>query len=274
MNEQDEIIDDGIIESMGISQQAFSEIQAIIGRIPTIAELSTLLAMWQSNGTKQSLYGWLKGQHHSVERHDYIYTGNDEEHKTIREPKIKECIEIAQSLKTVHKDVAETESTFKESGDLIYMVGNIASEFLGSEYARKYLHLASEPLMANSLTEEVEYTEMILHSMLENGMLETMANVATGGIFNALTHASYNEKGKHKGFDILTCKEVRLDAFLFGEKPGRFIISIKEASDDQFLAKLSDARLNCCFLGRVTKGRIVIDGMDFGESSEYLMEVL
>lgn len=270
MKEQDEIIDDGIIESMGISQQAFSEIQVIIGRIPTIEELSTLLAMWESNGKKQSLYGWLKGQHHSVERHDYLYTGRDEKHKSIREPKIKECIAIAQSIKTDVTATTNNKTAFKESGDLIYMVGNIASEFLDSEYARQYLHLASEPLMAESFSEEVEYTEMILQSMLENGLLQTMAVVTTGGIFNALTHAAYDANDKHKGFDILTCKEVRLDAFLFSEEAGRFIISIKESSDDLFLEKLSDARLNCCFLGRVTKGRIVIDGMDFGNSSEYL----
>lgn len=266
MNEKDEIIDDGIIESMGISQQAFSEIQAIIGRIPTIEELSTLLAMWESNGKKQSLYGWLKGQHHSVERHDYLYTGKDDDHKSIREPKIKECIEIAKSIKMTMTARADA---FKESGDLIYMVGNIATEFLDSEYARKYLRMASEPLMAESFTEEVEYTKMILQSMLENGLLETMTDVSTGGIFNALTHTAYNANGKHKGFDILTCKEVRLDAFLFGEEPGRFIVSIKEESENQVLEKLSDARLNCCFLGRVTKGRIVIDGMDFGNSTEY-----
>lgn len=271
MSENEEIIDDGIIESMGISQQAYTEIQNIIGRMPTIEELSTLLAMWESSGTKKSLYGWLKGQHHTVERHDYIYTGNDEEHKTIKEPKIKECIEIAKSMR--EKAVEPTEALphpFKESGELVYMVGNVASEFLDSEYARNYLHLATEPLAAASFTEEQAYTEMILEVLLQNGILVSIANVTAGGIFKSLTNLSRQESGKHKGFDILTCKEIRLDAFLFGETPGRYIVSISEESDDLFLQKLSEARLNCCFLGRVTKGRILIDGMDFGNSDDYI----
>ena len=38
------------VEAMGISRQAYDEVLDIIGRQPTIDELSTLLAMWESNG--------------------------------------------------------------------------------------------------------------------------------------------------------------------------------------------------------------------------------
>ena len=48
-------------ETLGISREAYDEVLDIVGRIPTIEELSTLLAMWESNGRQQSLYGWLSG---------------------------------------------------------------------------------------------------------------------------------------------------------------------------------------------------------------------
>ena len=85
------------VEAMGISRQAFDEVLDIVGRQPTIDELSTLLAMWESNGKQQSLYGWLRGQHHVVERNDYLYSG-DADHKAIREPKVKECLNVARDL--------------------------------------------------------------------------------------------------------------------------------------------------------------------------------
>ena len=67
--------------------------------------------------------------------------------------------------------------------------------------------------------------------------------------------------------DSLHC--LRIDAFLFGEEAGRYLVAVKEEHDDLFLLKVDEARLNCCFLGRTTKGRILIDGYDFGPVSQY-----
>jgi phosphoribosylformylglycinamidine synthase len=72
------------------------------------------------------------------------------------------------------------------------------------------------------------------------------------------------------GYDILVPREVRLDAFLFGEEQGRYLVALSEAKDDEFLLKMDDARLNCCFLGRTTKNRVVVDGFDFGPVSQYI----
>jgi hypothetical protein len=32
---------------------------------------------------------------------------------------------------------------------------------------------------------------------------------------------------------------------------------------------MDEARLNCCFLGRTTKNRVMVDGFDFGLVSQY-----
>ena len=75
--QNEELVSPEMMEAMGISQPAYEEVMGIIGRMPTVQELSTLLAMWEANGKQQSLYGWLKGQHHVVEKHEYLYTGTD-----------------------------------------------------------------------------------------------------------------------------------------------------------------------------------------------------
>jgi phosphoribosylformylglycinamidine synthase len=71
------------------------------------------------------------------------------------------------------------------------------------------------------------------------------------------------------GYDILVPREVRLDAFLFGEEAGRYLVALPETGDDAFLLKMDEARLNCCFLGRTTKNRVMVDGFDFGLVSQY-----
>lgn len=249
-------------EILGISREAYDEVLDIIGRIPTIEELSTLLAMWESNGRQQSLYGWLRGQNHVVERNDYLYSGNAD-HKAIREPKVKECLEIAKQL--CNNSQYSIHSPQFSTGTLLYMVGNVSSEFASGEYARRCLHLVDEPMAASGNEEDCRYIEMILDALSGAGLLLDRDVVATGGLFCSLLRWM-----APLGYDILVPREVRLDAFLFGEEPGRYLAAVDESCDDRFLLKLDEARLNCCFLGRTTKNRIVVDGYDFGPVNSYI----
>ncbi len=248
-------------EGLGISREAYDEVLTIVGRIPTIDELSTLLAMWRSNGTKQSLYGWLRGQHHTVELNDYLYDGTAD-HRAIREPKVKECLAIAQELAVGHFRPDSGHNQFT-TGLLLYMVGNVSSEFAVGEYAQ-YLHLAAEPMATAGHEEDCQYIEMILGAMRDGELSLGHEEVTTGGLFFSLLGWT-----APMGFDILVPREVRLDAFLFGEEPGRFLAATDEQHDDAFLLKLEEARLNCCFLGRTTKNRIMVDGFDFGQVNKY-----
>ncbi|MGX8713269.1 MAG: hypothetical protein ACSW8I_06255 [bacterium] len=267
-----------IAEAMGISRQAFDEVLDIVGHQPTIDELSTLLAMWESNGKQQSLYGWLRGQHHTVERNDYLYDGSAD-HRAIREPKVKECVEIAKAVSGNLSGAGTTGDTgttggagttgitgkVRETGVLLYMVGNISSEFADSEYARRCLHLVEHPMAASGHEEDCQYIGMIMDALAEGAMIESHAEVGQGGVFCSLLRFT-----APFGYDILAPREVRLDAFLFGEERGRYLVALQESQDDAFLLKMDDARLNCCFLGRTTKNRIVVDGFDFGPVNQFV----
>ncbi len=256
------IIDYEQAESLGISREAYDEVLDIVGRIPTIEELSTLLAMWESNGRQQSLYGWLRGQRHTVERDDYVYTGSAD-HKAIREPKVKECVTIAKEL--CKKLPVASDQWPVATGLLLYMVGNVSSEFADGEYARRCLHLVEVPMAATGNDEDCNYIEMILSALAGAGLVLAQSVVAEGGLFCSLLRWT-----APLGYDILVPREVRLDAFLFGEEPGRYLVAVEEQADDQFLLKLGEARLNGCFLGRTTKNRIVVDGYDFGAVNGYI----
>ena len=278
MNEDylhEDLLTPEIVEAMGISQPAFEEVQCIVGRMPTVQELSTLLAMWEANGKQQSLYGWLKGQHHIVERHEYLYSGTDSAHKDIREPRVKDCIALAHELAKEQDNCPdETQGKGFSRGENLYMVGNVSTEFLDSEYARKCLHIVSEPIKMSSTDEEIEYNGLILNSLLSADTITSLRPIGRGGLFMTLVaccrQRPTGEKHPTVGFDILTCREIRLDAFLFGEEPGRFVVSLPESQDDFFLLKLGEARVNCCFLGHATKGRVLVDDMDYGDVKEYI----
>ena len=248
-------------EPLGISHEAYDEVVAIVGHLPTMSELSTLLAMWESNGKQQSLYGWLRGQQHSIERNDYLYTGGAD-HRSIREPKVKECLAIAKQLcNNIRPSSFNIQLT---TGLLLYMVGNVSTEFADSEYARLCLHLVDAPMGASASESDLQYTSMILSALEAAGLCSRAVGVGEGGLFCSLLAGTVP-----LGFDILCPREVRLDAFLFGEEAGRSLVAVGEEHDDQFLLKLDEARLNCCFLGRTTKGRIVVDGYDFGPADQY-----
>lgn len=265
----EEILSPDIVEAMGISQPAFEEVQCIIGRMPTVQELSTLLAMWEANGRQQSLYGWLKGQHHLVEKNEYLYDGEDTEHKKIKEPKVKECIALAHEVVSAMSK-AELETDSFSRGENLYMVGNVATGFLDSEYARRCLHIVADPIKMTTVDEDVEYLQLILDSLLDAEVITSRRPVGQGGLFAALV-AGCRTKTPPIGFDVLTCREIRLDAFLFGEERGRFVVSLPEKQDDFFLLKMDEARINCCFLGHVTKGRVLVDDMDFGDISGFYL---
>lgn len=264
---EEELLTPEIMEAMGISQPALEEVESIVGRMPTVQELSTLLAMWDANGRQQSLYGWLKGQHHVVERHEYLYNGEDTTHKEVREPRVKDCIALAHELVA---GVREPSAPLGGKGSIsrsenLYMVGNVSTDFLDSEYARRCLHIVAEPMKMTTVEEDIDYLELILGSLLGAGVITSARTVGRGGLFAALVE-SCRPVGQSPtvGFDVLTCREIRLDAFLFGEERGRYVVSLPESQDDLFLLKMDEARVNCCFLGHATKGRVLVDDMDWG----------
>ncbi len=251
-----------VAEAMGVSNASYDEVTAILGHLPTEEDLSTLLAMWDSNGRQQGLFTWLCGQPHAAQLNDYLYDGERSEASQIREPRIRECYDIATQLFAHGKNQPhQGAAPFAATGESLFLVGNVSSQFLDSDYARQYLHLAAQPLDMGSHETNREYHLMILEALTNAGILHSQTEVGTGGLFATLLHSSIPNG---YGFDILCAREIRLDAFLFGEEPGRFIVSLAERDDDFFLLKMDEARINCCFLGRTTSSHILIDGYDFG----------
>lgn len=272
--EAEPLVSREVMEAMGFSTAAYGEVCAMMGRNPTTDELSTLLAMWEMSGRRQGLYTWLKGQPHAYVGRDYLLDEQDREYYDIREPRVKECVEIAHGLDFAICGTAPDTSwdgfcpmgQLQHHGDAIYMVGDISRTLVNSEYARQYLHLASQPMEMATVSDTVDYIKLILDAMQHHGAILAFGEVGKGGIFGSLLHAAAPAS---LGFDILSYREVRLDAFLFGEERGRCLATFPQEDEGFFLQKMDEAHINCCMLGKVTRGRVLVDDMDFGPIADF-----
>ena len=270
MNDND-IASNEVLDALGISQAVRDEILTILGHLPTVDEISTLMAMWHNQGRSQGLLSWLKGQPHAMERHEYLENEMEPQSRDIKEPRVKDCLEIALKICT-NNSVPNHETSndgvllFRNKGDAIYMVGDVSLFFGNSSYSRQVLHLVDNPLALDDEKEASDYLDIILESLRNNGSIFGHRRIGEGGLFRTMVRCSGNSG---IGFDIITCREVRLDAFLFGEQGVRYVVTMDEPREDFFLQKLVEARVNCCFLGRTTKGRVIVDDMDFGPISRY-----
>ncbi|MGM0904719.1 MAG: phosphoribosylformylglycinamidine synthase subunit PurL [Bacillota bacterium] len=135
-----------------------------------------------------------------------------------------------------------TTQEFKQAGDLIYLLGETAVEFGGSEL-QKLVHgeiFGKAP--AIDLAKEKKYQDQVL-TAIRTGIVASAHDVAEGGIGVALAESVIGANGLGA--------EVTLDGeavtALFSESQSRFILSVKAEQQEEF-ESLTDAVL----IGRVT----------------------
>ena len=100
--------------------------------------------------------------------------------------------------------------------------------------------------------------------LINKKIIESAHDVSEGGVFVTLAESSFPKK---LGFKIIpNNKEIRKDAFLFGEAQGRVIVSVSKENIDDF-----ESLLNIPFqkLGIITPGEINVDNEDWGNIKEW-----
>jgi phosphoribosylformylglycinamidine synthase len=80
------------------------------------------------------------------------------------------------------------------------------------------------------------------------------------------------EKGFYKnlGFTVSANEgSIRKDAFWFGEAQSRVVITVKKTMLEPVFVQIENTGVNAEMLGTVTSGEININGIDFGNISEW-----
>jgi phosphoribosylformylglycinamidine synthase len=158
-----------------------------------------------------------------------------------------------------------TSLAFKGKSDLIYLIGKCENDISSSEYLASFHGLKESPAPNFDLDVEYELQQTII-KLIRAGVVESAHDIADGGLFITLLESAMY---KNLGFDITSCCEVRVDAFLFGEAPSRVVVSVCETTEGKFLDLLKNSNTPYMLLGHVTKGDIRIDDTSFGDIAEY-----
>jgi phosphoribosylformylglycinamidine synthase subunit PurL len=154
---------------------------------------------------------------------------------------------------------------FKQSGDLIYLLGAVVEDINSSEYLYHYHDVKLSPAPYVNLIEEVALCKA-LQTVIQKGYIKSAHDISEGGLAIALLESCFP---RNLGFNVLLDDSIRADAFLFGEAGGRAIVSVSPKKQDDFEAAMEDTGVTLLVLGEVTSGNIDIDDEDFGHVDDY-----
>lgn len=154
---------------------------------------------------------------------------------------------------------------FKHSNQNIYLLGELHNEVNSSEYLYSYCKVRLSDVPYFDIDKEFTLQQAV-SKLIKDKVLQSAHDISDGGLFmNLLESAMVRELG----FDILSCKDIRLDAFLFSESASRVVVTIDEDKEKEFKDILEQYGIPCLQIGKTTDGDIKIDGEDFGNISSY-----
>ncbi len=150
--------------------------------------------------------------------------------------------------------------SFKEKGDVIFLVGQSRNDINSSEYLVSYHGVRYSPPPYFDLEEEYRM-QQILSDLIKDHLINSAHDVSDGGLFITLVESAMVNG---LGFDISTDDEIRIDAFLFGESQSRVVVTVTPSKVDRFVDFMRSQDFPFLLLGHVTKGEMRVDDYSLG----------
>ncbi|MCS6824863.1 MAG: phosphoribosylformylglycinamidine synthase subunit PurL [Cytophagaceae bacterium] len=152
---------------------------------------------------------------------------------------------------------------FKKAGDLIFLIGYSKDDISSSEYLYSYLGIKESPPPHFDLNEEYNVQELI-KILIKEKLINCAHDVSDGGLFIALAESAI---AGNLGFKVTSDFRFRKDAWLFGEKQSRVIVTVDPDKEKEFMSCLKSSRnlltrdenLGVEIIGTVTNQDLVID---------------
>ncbi|MDT2863892.1 phosphoribosylformylglycinamidine synthase subunit PurL [Vagococcus carniphilus] len=136
-----------------------------------------------------------------------------------------------------------TTQNFKNSGDLVYILGETKADFNGSEIQKMLTGNIEGTLNCFDLETEKINQELVLKA-IKQGIVKSAHDCSEGGLATALLESCFE---KEVGLDGKWSKDI---AFLFSESPSRFVLSIDKKDREDFELLMGN---KVELLGEVTK---------------------
>ncbi|MBL7753075.1 MAG: phosphoribosylformylglycinamidine synthase subunit PurL [Chitinophagaceae bacterium] len=147
---------------------------------------------------------------------------------------------------------------FKQSGDLIYLIGKSREDLGSSEYLQKICGVELSPAPFMDLNEEKLVQDCVLH-LIHQGFIQSAHDCAEGGLFVAVLESAMQGK---KGFQLNMSANIRPDAYLFGESQSRIVVSVRPDRQTDFEAAVQGQHIE--LIGRVQDETITVGDADWG----------
>jgi phosphoribosylformylglycinamidine synthase len=147
---------------------------------------------------------------------------------------------------------------FKNEGDAIYLLGTSRNDINSSEYLVRYHKVKQSPAPYFNLEEEY-HLQRELQKVIQEQLVVSAHDVSDGGLFVTIAESAFPN---NLGFSIKTNKEIRKDAYLFGESQSRVVVSVIPSEQKAFEQFLQQNNLPFENIGTVTKENFVVDGED------------
>ncbi|MCF7846700.1 MAG: phosphoribosylformylglycinamidine synthase [Candidatus Gracilibacteria bacterium] len=152
-------------------------------------------------------------------------------------------------------DAAHTQTIdFKFAGDKIFLIGETAPEFGGSEFAAAHELAQSAVPVVDPETSLARFQQIFASH--QRDLFTAIQHVGIGGLASALAKACIGgQMGAHVD---LSSASSDLRVALFSESKSRFLVSVAPDREEEFQTMFPDARL----LGEVGGEDLVIAGVD------------
>lgn len=150
--------------------------------------------------------------------------------------------------------------SFKNPGDLIFLIGDPGHLINCSEYLHKLRNVTYSPHPCIDLTTDDMNYDRILEAN-EQGLLRSAHDISEGGLIVALMEAGFHNR---LGFEVNGDYQMggRFDSYWMSEDQGRAVVSVNASHLEAFEKCFSGC--NYTQLGKVVDGNIKIDGVDWG----------
>ena len=155
---------------------------------------------------------------------------------------------------------------FKDSGDIIYLIGESHNDINSSEYLHKIVGVEFSPAPYFDLDEEFNMQHCV-SSMIKRKLIESAHDISEGGLFVCLMESAFN---RNLGFEIADQElEIRKDAYWFGESQGRVVVSVQQNRQDAFIDFMVKQQIVFSELGKVVANDIMIENENWGNIGEW-----
>jgi phosphoribosylformylglycinamidine synthase II len=139
-------------------------------------------------------------------------------------------VTVVGKINSIHRAMT---SEMKKPGDIIYMLGTTHNELGGSEYNKLFGAIGNDPPTLHP-DEHIPIYKALSQAISE-GVVASAHDVSEGGLAVAFAEsASAFGLGAELDLSLISSTTEKYDAMLFGESPGRFIVSVSPENAAKF----------------------------------------